>query len=131
MLLCATGVVGCYNPSPDPTLATASYPMELHKAISVPIQVIRDEQHIEIINSTAVDYENTVLWINQRFSAPIPPMPAGSSIRFNLWNLNDAYGEQLHAGGFWRTNRPTPIVIAELQLSEDTPLVGLIVINGE
>ena len=44
--------------------------------------------------------------------------------------LRDVFGEQMNAGGIWRTGDPTPVVIAELQVSEDEPLVGLIV-TGE
>ncbi len=105
--------------------------MDLHVTESVSIQVIRDGEHIEIINSTATDYENTTLWVNQRFSGLLPPMPAGSTIRFNLWSLRDSYGEQFNAGGVWRTDEPTLLIIAELQLGEETTLVGLVVIGEE
>ena len=128
---CLTVFFGCHNPGGNPSLATPAYPMELHSATSVPIQVMRHEEILEIVNSTATDYNNAVLWINQRFSAPLQPLLAGSTIQFNLWNLYDPYGEQLNAGGFWRTDRPTSVVIAELQTSENAPLVGLVVVNEE
>ena len=86
---------------------------------------------IEIVNSTADDYGNTMLWINQRFSAPISAIPAGATYRFDLHNLRDAYGEQFNAGGIWRTDEPTTLVIAELQIDEVHPLVGLVVISEE
>lgn len=110
-------------------MASAPYPMFLHQAKSVPIQVIRDDDYIEIINSTAIDYNNTTLWVNQRYSSTLPPVLAGSTVRFSLWNLRDAYGEQFNAGGVWRTDEPGLLVIAELQLGLDTPLVGLVVIG--
>jgi|TARA_B100000959_G_scaffold222007_2_gene234943 hypothetical protein len=132
IILLAFGLlVSCQNPSGNPKLASAPYPMDLHVTESVSIQVIRDGEHIEIINSTATDYENTTLWVNQRFSGLLPPMPAGSTIRFNLWSLRDSYGEQFNAGGVWRTDEPTLLIIAELQLGEETSLVGLVVIGEE
>ena len=105
--------------------------MDLHRAHSVPIQVTRQDSMIEIVNSTATDYEESLIWVNQRFTAPLPQLQAGATIQFNLWNLRDVYGEQLNAGGFWRTDRPTPIVIVELQTSEEAPLVGLVYIKEE
>jgi len=124
-------LVSCQNPAGNPNLASAPYPTQLHTADSVPIQVLRDEEHISIVNSTAVDYNNTTIWINQRYSSQLPPIPAGSTLRLNLWTLRDAYGEQFNAGGLWRTDEPTLLVIAELQLGPDEPLVGLVVIGED
>lgn len=124
-------LTSCQNPAGNPNLASPPYPMDLHLAESVPIQVIRKDQFIEIVNSTADDYNDSTLWVNQRFSSRLPSMPAGSTVRFNLQNLRDSYGEQFNAGGIWRTDEPTLLVIAELQLSEHAPLVGLVVIGEE
>ena len=124
-------LVSCQNPAGNPNLASAPYPLQLHTADSVPIQVLRDEEHISIVNSTAVDYNNTTIWINQRYSSQLPTIPAGSTLRLNLWTLRDAYGEQFNAGGLWRTDEPTLLVIAELQLGPDEPLVGLVVIGED
>jgi len=121
----------CQNPAGNPNLASVPYPMELHHSNSVPIQVLRNQEYISIVNSTAVDYTNAILWINQRYSGELSPIPAGSTLRFNLWSLRDAYGEQFNAGGIWRTDEPSQLVIAELQLSEVEPLVGLVVIGEE
>ena len=122
---------GCQNPSGNPPLAGPSYPMELHKPNSIPIQVIREQEHIDIINSTANAFESPVLWINQRYSVQLPTINAGETLRVNLWSLRDVYGEEMNAGGIWRTGDPTPVVIAELQVSEDEPLIGLIVIGED
>ena len=105
--------------------------MGLHEGDAVSIQVVRKDEYISIVNSTAVDFYNPTLWINQRYSGQLPSIPAGSTLRFNLWSLRDAYGEQFNAGGIWRTDEPTQLVIAELQISEDEPLVGLIVIGED
>jgi len=121
----------CHNHSGDPALATQPYPMELHFAGSVDIQVIHTNEFLEIVNSTADDYSNATIWINQRFSGSLEPLPAGSTLRLNLWSLRDSFGEQFNAGGIWRTDEPTTVVIAELQIGTDTPLIGLIVIGQE
>lgn len=122
---------GCYNPSGNPNLASRPYPMDLHTQNSVPIQVIRTDQYIKIVNSTAVSYNFITLWVNQRFSLEIPPLLAGETMRIDLWEMRDTYGERFNAGGVWRTDQPTPLVIAEIQTAEDVPLVGLIVIDQQ
>ena len=121
----------CQNPFGNPALASTLYPMDLHEGDSVSIQVLRKDEYISIVNSTAVDFYNPTLWINQRYTGQLPSIPAGSTLRFNLWSLRDAYGEQFNAGGIWRTDEPTQLIIAELQISEDEPLVGLIVIGED
>ncbi len=122
---------GCQNPSGNPALAGPRYPMELHKPNSLPIQVIREQEHIDIINSTANAFESPILWINQRYSVQLPSIVEGQTLRVNLWTLRDVYGEQMNAGGIWRTGDLTPVVIAELQVSGDEPLIGLIVIGED
>ena len=122
---------GCYNPSGNPNLASRPYPRDLHTQNSVPIQVIRTDQYIKIVNSTAVSYNFITLWVNQRFSLEIPPLLAGETMRIDLWEMRDSYGERFNAGGVWRTDQPTPLVIAEIQTAEDVPLVGLIVIDQQ
>ncbi|MDP7005884.1 MAG: hypothetical protein QF718_06715 [Phycisphaerales bacterium] len=121
----------CQNPPANPKLATMPYPMDKHTATSVPIQVIRTEEHIDIINSTADDYIGAQLWVNQRYTMKMPPCRAGTTVRINLWNLRDSFGEQFNAGGVWRTDEPTRLVIAELQTSSEDNLVGLVVIGED
>ena len=121
----------CQNQSGNPDLANSQYPMGLHKAGSVSIQVHRSDEFIEIVNSTVIDYDTTTLWINQRFSTQLQPIPAGKTLKVNLWSLRDEFGEQFNAGGVWRTDEPTPVVTAELQDGASIPLVGLIVIGQD
>ena len=66
------------------------------------------------------------LWINQRGSQVqnFLEYPLGTTLRFNLWKLRDAYGEQFNAGGIWRTDEPTLLVIAELQFGALTLPLG-------
>lgn len=124
-------LIGCQAPLPDISKATSRYPFDLHTATSLQIQVMRDEEFLIIVNSTANEFDHTNLWINQQYTQPIPPIPAGATLRVNLWDCYDLLGDQFNAGGFWRTDEPTALVIAELQLSESQPLVGLLVIGVE
>ena len=126
-----TILVGCQAPSADISNATGQYPFDLHTTNSISIQVIRDQEYVKIVNSTANDFPNSMLWINQQYNQSLPPMQAGSTIRVNLWNCYDSLGAQFNAGGFWRTDEPTTLVIAELQQGDTQPLVGLLVIGEE
>ena len=131
LMLLSFTLFACQNQSGNPALASSLYPMGLHQSGSVSIQVHRSEEFIEIVNSTAIDYGSGTLWINQRFSTQLELIPAGKTVKVNLWSLRDEYGEQFNAGGAWRTDEPTPVVIAELQGSDSTSLVGLIVIGQD
>ena len=131
LILLSSFLIACQNQSGNPDLAASLYPMSLHQSGSVSIQVHRDDEFIEIVNSTATDYNSATLWINQRFSTELEPMPAGTTLKVNLWSLRDEYGEQFNAGGVWRTDEPTPVVIAEIQANESTSLVGLVVIGQD
>ena len=122
-------MVGCQSPPPDVSKVTMSYPHQLHSTGTEPIQVIRDQEHITIVNSTAHSFGSSNLWINQQYTQPLPPIPAGSTLRVNLWDCYDDLGDQFNAGGFWRTDEPTQLVLAQLQLGDEQPLVGLLVIG--
>jgi hypothetical protein len=122
-------LAGCQGAGYAPSLATAAYPRSLHSGDSVPIEVFRDGASIQIVNSTAVDYDHGVLWLNQQFTFPVGSLPAGGRATLDLWSFRDHLGEQFNAGGIWRTDEPTPLVIAELQVSDHEPMVGLIVIH--
>ena len=130
-MMCMLMFAACHNPAGNPDLASTPYPMNLHTATSVPIQVIRTDEYVEIVNSTANHYIDSRLWINQRYSMNLPPFRAGETLSINLWSLRDSFGEQFNAGGVWRTDEPTRLIIAELQVSDEADLVGLVVIGQD
>ena len=112
----------------DPNRASQPYPKHLHRSESVDIQVFRDGPELEIVNSTARTYRDVDIWINQRFTRHLRTLPAGATVRLSLWDFWDARGDRLSAGGFWRTEEPTPVRLVQLQLSDDEPLVGLVTV---
>lgn len=115
----------------DPALATDQYPVPLHLAGSVDIEMFRDGPDARIVNSTVNGYRNVRLWLNQRWVREIPDLPPGAIIKFSLAGFRDANGEKFVAGGFFRTERSTPIVLAQLELLDDpdATLVGLRVVG--
>lgn len=128
-LLCFS--VACQIPVMKSSLARPVYPMKLHTPESLSIQVIRSNEYIDIINSTATTFSNSTLWANQRYSVKIPSLQAGETLRVNLWTLRDYYGEQFNAGGVWRTGTPSLLVLAEIQAEVGGPLIGLIVVGED
>ena len=129
--LLAVALAGCSRQIFDPARATRPYPSHLHQAISVDIQVFRDDEQIELINATPHSYRDFDLWINQRYVLHVDELPSGGSISLSLWDFYDERGERVNAGGFWRTEKPTPVRLVEIQLAEDEPMIGLITIRAE
>ncbi len=68
------------------------------------------------------------MWVNQRYVRRVAAIPAGQTVRLSLWDFYDERGDRFSAGGFWRTEEPTPLRLVELQLDEDEPMIGLITI---
>jgi hypothetical protein len=114
-----------------PELATRPYPLEQHTTATVDIQCFRRGTELEIVNATARSYENFDLWINQRYVHGIKSMPAGATVRVSLWDFADVYGRRFYAGGFFRSYPAEPVRLAEIQIAEDQPLVGLIAVRSE
>ena len=122
---------GCGRTLYDPAKATRPYPAHLHRADSVDVQVFREGTNIELVNATARSYRDFDLWINQRYVAQVDALPAGETVRLSLRGFRDERGEQLNAGGFWRTKEPTPVRLVQIQLADDQPMIGLVTIRAE
>lgn len=123
--------LGCEALQYDLTKATRPYPIDLRRAEAVDIQVFREGNSLEIINSTPHSYRDFDLWINQRYVRHVELMAAGELIRLSLEEFYDERGEVFNAGGLLRTQEPMPVRLIEMQLSEDRPLIGLIAIRAE
>jgi hypothetical protein len=125
------GLTACAPRGYDPALATEPYPVERHVAGSVDIELFRDGPNARIVNATVNGYRNVRLWLNQRWVREIPDLPAGAIIELSLDGFRDENGEKFVAGGFFRTERSTPIVLAQLEQVDapDAELVGLRVVG--
>lgn len=130
-LLATLALAACAPRGYDPAKATEPYPAAAHEAGSVDIQLFRDGPDARIVNATVNSYRDVRLWLNQRWVREIPDLPAGAIVEISLDGFRDLYGEQFVAGGFFRTERRTPIVLAQLELTDqpDADLVGLRVIS--
>ncbi len=126
--VCLTAAAGCASQLYDASRATRPYPHELHTTNLIDIHVFRDDQDLELVNATPHTYSNVDVWINQRFVRHVEVIPAGETIRLSLWDFFDERGERVNAGGFWRTQEPTPVRLVQLQLAQDGPMIGLITV---
>ncbi|MHC4809001.1 MAG: hypothetical protein ACYTEV_01375 [Planctomycetota bacterium] len=122
---------GCAPRGYDPALAAPAYPADAHTAESVDIQLFRDGPDARLVNATVTSHRDVRLWINQRWVRDIPDLPAGGIVDISLDGFRDLNGEQFVAGGFFRTERMTPIVLAQIQQRDDpgAPLLGIRVVG--
>ncbi len=122
LLVIATG---CERAMYDAGRATRPYPLKLHERTWVDIQAFPEGTRLAIVNSTPRSYGPCDVWINQRFMSSLAGLPAGATVNMSLWDFWDERGDRFSAGGFWRTERPVPVRLIELQEGENQPLVGL------
>ena len=92
------------------------------------IQVSRRGTRLYLTNTTAFSLDAGTLWINQRFSAPMPALGLGESLVLDLRNFIDDEGATFRAGGFFATRDPDAVVLAQLETSGE--LLGLVVVEN-
>lgn len=110
------------------------YPRELEQSEVIDVQVIRDpETVISLTNTTSRAFGPSTLWINGRFSRPILGFAPGETLRLDLYEFRDEFGEKFRAGGFFATKNPDKVVHAQLETVEDgeTKLIGLVVVGQD
>ena len=130
-LLLATVVVmalaGCRS-SPSVSYARV-YPAALDKGPTLDIQVVRGETTLTLTNATSRVFGPCTLWVNAYFSRPLDGLAVGQTVRIGLTELRNEHGESFRSGGFFATERPENMVLA--QLEHDGTLYGLVVVRGE
>ncbi|MDX2131144.1 MAG: hypothetical protein SFY69_03715 [Planctomycetota bacterium] len=111
--------------------AAPAYPREATVTSLADIQVFRRGTRLQFTNTTAQDVGASRLWLNMRYSRPLDPVGVGESVDLDLRDFVDQYGERFRAGGFFSTEPPKPVVLAQLETPapDGTPaLVTLIVL---
>lgn len=131
-LSASLGFGGCAAVPYDPAKATRPYPFSLHNAEPpIDVQVFRHGSTLTFYNATLESFSDVDLWINQRFVTRIASLGAGQQVDVDVRDLWDRWGNGPIRGGLLRRAEPTPIRMAEIQVDETTPLIGLIVIRPE
>lgn len=93
------------------------------------VQVIRDQTEISLVNTTADALPQGTMWINGQFSHAFEGLAPGARTTMSLKAFRNEFGEKFRAGGFFATQRPSSLVIA--QIETDNSLIGLVVVNGQ
>lgn len=126
-----TPTPGCSS-TPDTVDYARPYPRAAARGATLDIQVFRRAQEIEFTNTTATAYGPSTLWLNGRYSRPIPGLAVGESKTLRLREFRDVHHEAYREGGFFATLKPDRLVLAQLETTGPTDepiLLGLVVVG--
>ena len=129
MTAVAASPAGCRQFTYAPERASRPYPAHLPQGDTVRVQVLSNGITIDVVNATAREFRSFDLWLNRRYCRFVPRLGAGESITLHLDTFWDHLGEGPQVGGFFASREPTPIVLAEIQVDETSPLVGLVAVE--
>lgn len=123
-----SGASGCTGRIYDPARATVAYPSQLAQGETILAQATRDRDELVIVNATSRSFTDIKLWVNQRYMHQLDRFGAGETVRLPITTFFDAWGETPIPGGFLRTDRPTRILLVQIQTDATSPLLGLVTI---
>ncbi|MFG0283365.1 MAG: hypothetical protein ACF8R7_02990 [Phycisphaerales bacterium JB039] len=133
LLLAAAALAGC-NAAPSRVDYARPYPVRLSRAETLNIQVIRQGPEITLTNSTARAFGPSTIWLNSRFSYPIDGLAVGQTITLDLGRFADENSDRFKPGGFFATEIPDLLVLAELetisQFTGEPELLGMIAVGN-
>lgn len=119
-------MAGCATTTPTERVARR-YPTGAPQGAPLPIQVVVDSRRVEFTNSTGTVFGPSVLWLNQWYSVVIDGMTIGETISIPIAQFIDEHGQQMRGGGFFATEAPERIILAEL--GADDGLHGMPVVE--
>ncbi|MEN0019763.1 MAG: hypothetical protein AAF747_02650 [Planctomycetota bacterium] len=131
--LASTGCSLTPDPPPGRQVNYARpFPAGLEQTEQVDVQVQRDSTEITFTNTTATSFPPATMWLNRRFSRPVPSLGVGETITLKLRDFVDENNERFRAGGFFATDLPADLVLAQLETvrNDQVALVGFVVVNG-
>ncbi len=108
-----------------------AYPKTTARGPSLDIQVIRRSTRIELTNTTARNFGPSILWLNGRFSKEVDAFAIGQTLTLRLKDFKDQYGEAFRGGGFFATEKPELLSLAEIEPDGANQILSLIVVRGE
>lgn len=107
-----------------------TYPQDKPQVEVLDVQVLRDMAVISLTNTSARDLGSSTIWLNQEFYLDIPSFRVGETLSLNLTQFQNQYGRAFRAGGFFATERPKNVVLAQIEPSDSQFLLGLVVVDG-
>ncbi len=110
------------------------YPEDARMAQVLDVQVFRDVTTLRFTNTTINDLPASTMWLNKRYSAPIPAVASGETIEIDLRQFVDEFGDTYKAGGFFAQREPAPVVLAQIEIPNpegDPELYGFVVVQNK
>lgn len=117
---------------PTPVPYARLYPSDLPRGKPLDIQVIKHDTTLELTNTTAMAFGPSTIWLNSYYSKPIDGLEVAERLELPLSGFRNEYSEKFRGGGFWATEAPERLVLAELETTgkDGKPvLLGLIVVG--
>lgn len=110
------------------------YPEDAPMVSVLDVQLFRDVTTLRFTNSTTMDLPEGTLWLNKRYSSPMPGAPSGETVELDLRSFVDEFGDTYKAGGFFAQREPAPVVLAQVEVPDGNgnPLLyGLVVVQNK
>lgn len=124
---------------PAPAPYAREYPENLPQESVLDIQVFRGTKTVEFTNTTGRAFGPCTLWLNARYSRPIDAIAVGQTLTLPLADFRDQWQDVFRGGGFFATERPDRLVLAQLEVprpdalqeGQKPTLLGMVVVRGE
>lgn len=128
-LLSATATLGsCHSGSPT-IVEGPEYPTGLQRGPTLNVQVFRRATEIEFTNTSDQPIPPSTMWLNAWYAHHIDGLGVGQTMTLPLSAFKDRFGDPFRGGGFFATEIPERLALAEVQT--DGKMIGLIVVGGE
>lgn len=128
LLVCVACALGACGGTPR-IVPGPVYPASAARTGTVDIQVIRRGSKIQLTNTTARAFGPATLWLNERYARPIDGLAVGQELTLPLGEFLDEFSQKFRAGGFFATQNPERLALAELET--EGKVVGLIVVGAD
>ncbi len=116
----------CSNRVFDASRATRAYPHELTQGETIECAAYRDSAKIVIVNNTLNHFENFDVWLNQQYVTHVETLEPGETLKLQVIDFFDEWGETPVPGGFFRSRPPTRIGLIQFQIDQSSPLIGVL-----
>jgi len=109
------------------------YPEDITQGEVFDVQVFRDVTLLKFTNTTTRDFGASVVWLNKRYSLPIPGFASGETVELELGSFVDEFGDVYRAGGFFAQRTPAPVVLFQIETVEndESILYGFVVVENK
>ena len=130
MIAIATIWLGGCAGSAGPIVENERYPQHLRQTQTLDVQVFREGPKIWMTNTSARSFGPVRMWVNEWYSRVLEDgFAIGQTLEMSLYDFEDVYGDSFRGGGFFATERPEKLVLAQLETEDG--LLGLVVVNED